>query len=126
MADLQNVKRGRLFRELVASRLQLAGLDATAAPPCPRRSLADAMADDTPQTGDIVVPGWSIQTSAALNLRDLGATLDAAAQIADLAGRGDIAVVVSYRRSRGVSEAIVSMSLDSFGRVAARMDGVDV
>lgn len=112
MADRDNYRRGRVFKELVALHLQNEGIPAEL-PPVTRsfKDLADVLADDNRPASDLWgIPGWSLKIHSAYALDHSGA-LDAAQRAGEVDG-SKFSAVVAYRKTRSAGEqyAVVSLS----------------
>jgi hypothetical protein len=125
MPNYANAKRHSIYRQLVASTLGLAGLDAVALPMRSFKTLVEAMADESEPQPDVALPGFYVKVSAALSAERVGPALDSAAQSADLRGDGVLPVVISHRRSHGVSDSLVTVRLADFAKLAGQLAGVD-
>ena len=120
MADADNRRRGRTFREAVAASLDLAGVAGARARQAGGRRTSEVLDDDAPPAPDILgrPGGWYLATHADVAPR-LGTSLDAAEQAAGLAGF-DRAALVQYRRARPVGDAYVIMTLDTLATILRR------
>lgn len=121
MPDLDNRRRGRQWRELVALTLQGLGVDG-AQPRVvkPRRRISEVLADEDVIRSDVLgLPGgWFVSTHADLDPRP-GRLLDAAQMSARLSGHEQAAAVI-YRRERPAADALTVMSLSTFASILRR------
>lgn len=119
MADNDNRRRGRAFREHVADALRLAGIGTAAARAARSRRASEALAADLPEADILGLPGgWHLRVHADVSTR-WGTSLDVAEQASRLAGQ-DRAAVVGYRRDRPIRDSYVVMTLDAFAGILRR------
>lgn len=119
MADADNRRRGRAFREHVADALRLAGIGTAAARAARPRRASEALAADLPQADILGLPGgWHVRVHADVAMR-WGSALDVAEQAARLAGH-ERAAVIGYRRERPVSDSFVVLTLGTFASILRR------
>ena len=119
MADQDNRRRGRVWRESVAFLLKLAGVDGAEARQVARTGPRDAFDDTMPQPDILGLPaGWYVNTRSDIS-PTWGASLDATEASAHLA-EFENSAIVQYRRQRPTADAFVVMTLSQFAKILAR------
>jgi hypothetical protein len=118
MADRDNRRSAAAFRELIALRLGLLGIEASAVPIAARPRLSEVILSEEPRLirPDIelpTLPGWHVAALASMAQRNLSAALDAAQRDASLNGTPH-AALIAYRRDRGIGDAFVLQTLDGW------------
>lgn len=129
MGDRDNRRSAAAFRELIALRLGLLGIEASAVPIAARPRLSEVILSEAPRLirPDIELPmvdGWHLATLASMAQRNLSAALDAAQRDASLNGTPH-AALIAYRRDRPISDAFVIQSLDGWASALIESQGVE-